>query len=190
MRILREPLFHFLLIGAAIFGISMFVGRPSGATAAAPTDKQIIVTPAEIALLKSGYQLDFGREPDPADVQRLVDNYIREEILVREARAQGLDRDDSIVRRRLVQKMEFEVADPAPPADSQLQAYLDQHPATFRTTDGKIPALADIHGAVLAAWMNDQRKLAVDDMYQKYRAGYQVTIQASATSPTTKAGGQ
>jgi hypothetical protein len=191
MRILREPLVHFLAIGAAIFALSQFMGRGSGAAAAGgattPTDKQIVVTPEKVALLKSGYVLDNGRDPTDADLQRLIDAYIREEILVREARAQGLDRDDSIVRRRLVQKMEFAVADPAPPPDSELEKYLAQNPAPFRTSDGKVPPLAEIHGAVLATWMNDQRKLAIDEMYRNYKSQYQISVAAPAA---TMAGGK
>jgi hypothetical protein len=182
MRILREPLFHFLLLGAAIFGLSMLAGPGSGAGAGTAAGKQIVVTPEKVALLKSGYVLDNGRDPTDAEAQRLIDAYVREEVLVREARAQGLDQDDSIVRRQLVQKMEFAVADPAAPADSVLEDYLSQHAAAFRKADGTTPALAEIHGAVLAAWMNDQRKLAIDAMYQKYRAEYQVTIQTPATT--------
>jgi hypothetical protein len=186
MRILREPLTHFLLLGAAIFLISLFSGRGSSTSALAPTDRQIVVTPQQIGLIRNGYVLDNNRQPTDADMQRLIDAYIREEILVREARAQGLDRDDSIVRRRLVQKMEFAVADPPPPADSELETYLAQHAAMFRTPDGKVPALAEIHGAVLAAWINDQRKPAVEEMYRKYRGLYQVTVQ---TPPATKPAG-
>lgn len=186
MRILREPLLHFLLIGAAIFALSMLTGRGSSSGGAPASDKQIVVTPDKVALLRNGYVLDNNREPTDADVQRLIDAYVREEILVREARAQGLDRDDSIVRRRLVQKMEFAVADPPPPPDSELETYLTQHPDAFRKSDGKVPTLAEIHGAVLAAWMNDQRKQANEEIYRKYRAQYQVTVQMP---PTTKASG-
>ena len=127
MRVLREPLVHFLLLGGIIFAISMVSGRASSAAGGTPaTDRQIIVTPDKVALLRSGFVLDFGRDPTDADMQRLIDAYVREEILVREARAQGLDRDDSIVRRRLVQKMEFAVTEPAPPPDRLIKMLCEQ----------------------------------------------------------------
>ena len=189
MRILREPLVHFLLIGAALFALSMIVGRGGGAGgggAGGGSDKKIVVTADKVALLKNGFILDNGRDPADADMRRLIDNYVREEVLVREARAQGLDRDDSIVRRRLAQKMEFAVAEPAAPADAELEKYLAQHPEPFRTAEGKTPTLAEIHGAVLSAWMNEQRRAALEALYQKYRAEYQVTTDMPAAG---KAGG-
>jgi hypothetical protein len=190
MRILREPLVHFLLLGAALFAVSIFVGRGTGAGGGGGNDKKIAVTAEKAALLRSGFVLDNSREPTDAELQRLIDNYVREEVLVREARAQGLDRDDSIVRRRLVQKMEFAVAEPAAPADAELEKYLAGHPEAFRTAEGKLPALAEIHGAVLAAWMNEQRKAALDALYQKYRAEYQVTVDMPAAGKAGGGGGR
>ena len=186
MRMLREPLLHFLLLGAALFALAAIAGRGSGTGVSGGSDKQIVVSAEKVALLNSGFILDNGRDPTDAELQRLIDLYVREEVLVREARTQGLDRDDSIVRRRLVQKMEYAVAEPAAPAEAELEKYLAQHPETFRTPDGKLPALAEIHGAVLAAWTDDQRKAALDTLYQKYRAEYRVTVDMPATR---KAGG-
>jgi hypothetical protein len=103
MRLFREPLVHFLIIGAAIFVLSLVTGRGTAGTGAAsggPVDRTVIVTAAEMSLLSNGFVLDNGRAPTDAELQKLVDAYVREEILVREARAQGLDRDDSIGRRR------------------------------------------------------------------------------------------
>ena len=186
MRMLREPLLHFLVLGAALFALSLFVGRGSGAGGGVGSDRQIAVTAERVALLKSGFVLDNGRAPTEAEVRRLIDLYVREEVLVREARAQGLDRDDSIVRRRLVQKMEYAVAEPPAPADAELEKYLAQHPEAFGTPEGKLPALAEIHGAVLAAWTEERRKAALDVLYQKYRGEYRVTVDMPATG---KAGG-
>ena len=76
------------------------------------------------------------RPPTRHELDGLVDEAIREEIFYREALAQGLDRDDVVVRRRLMQKLEFVAQDlePVPsPTDAQLQGYLQQHPDKFRT---------------------------------------------------------
>jgi len=177
MPIWREPLVHFLLLGAAIFALSQAAG-PGGADAAGAKDKRIIVTAEKVRLLKGGFVLDNGREPTPAQLQRLIDNFVREEVLVREARAQGLDSDDSIIRRRLVEKMEFAVTEPPMPADAELEKYLAANPEAFRAAGGRLPPLAEIRDAVLAAWMEQRRAAEVDDMYQKYRAEYRVTVEA------------
>jgi hypothetical protein len=145
-----------------------------------------VVTAEKVALLKGGFVLDNGREATEADAQRLIDMYVREEVLVREARAQGLDRDDSMVRRRLVQKMEYAVAYPAAPPEAELEKYLAGHAEAFRKADGGMPALGEIRGAVLAAWTEEQRKGALEALYQKYRAEYRVTVDMPATR---KAGG-
>ena len=183
MRLFREPLFHFLLLGAAIFALSHFSSSSTVAPTGGLNDHRIVIPAQQVALLRNGYVLDNNRPPTDAELQHLIDAYVREEILVREARAQGLDRDDTIIRRRLVQKMDFAVADPPTPPDSELESYLAQHPATFRTAAGTVPALADIHPAVLSAWMADQRQQAADQMYQKYRAQYQVSV---VPIPTTQ----
>ena len=74
------------------------------------------------------------RPPTAAEIRGLVDDYIREEVYYREAMTLGLDRDDTVIRRRLRQKMEFvsdDVASMREPTDAELQTYLDKNPAAF-----------------------------------------------------------
>jgi hypothetical protein len=189
MRILREPLVHFLIFGFAIFALSrIFAGSNATATGSGG-EKTIIVTPE--AMLKCGYVLD---NLSPAELQQQINTYIREEVMVREARAQSLDTDDSTVRQALVtaleRRLQYGAPDPAPPADSVLQDYLSQHATMFKTTDGKPPSLSNsnIHNAVLAAWNNDQRKAAIDAKYQELRQNYTVSVQMSATTKPAGAG--
>ena len=136
MTFVREPLVHFLLLGAALFVVFEVAGRGGGAGAdgGAEAGRRIVVTAGQVAVLRRNYEIDNGRAPTAAELDRAVDLYVREEILVREARAQGLDRDDTIVRRRLVQKMEFAVPEPPPPTDEQLRAFLQEHPEEARPT--------------------------------------------------------
>lgn len=75
------------------------------------------------------------RPPTRSELESLVDDHIRTEVMVREALALGLDRDDTIIRRRLRQKMEFlseEQAARGTPSDRDLQAHLEAHPEKFR----------------------------------------------------------
>jgi hypothetical protein len=130
-KALREPLFHFLILGAAIF---MIAGLGRGSRSDTPG--QIVVTAGQIEQLVVGFARTWQRPPGDQELKGLIDYYIKEEVLYREALALGLDRDDTIVRRRMRQKFEFLVEDPstqmAPPADQDLQSYLDQHPDKYQ----------------------------------------------------------
>jgi len=124
LRILREPLLHFLVLGALLFGLYFWVGSPSITSTSA---QQIDISAPVIDSLKATWQLQWGREPTEQQLQTLVDNYVRDEILYQEALALGLDENDTIVRRRLVQKMQFLVEDVnalREPSDEVLAAYL------------------------------------------------------------------
>jgi parvulin-like peptidyl-prolyl isomerase len=84
--------------------------------------------------LSSGFVGVWQRPPTEAELKGLVDEHVKEEIAVREAAAMGLDQDDTVIRRRLRQKMEFlveEAAEQAPPTDAELQAWLAAHPEAF-----------------------------------------------------------
>jgi hypothetical protein len=131
MRIVREPLFHFLVLGALIFGLHGLIGRYR-------TDApgEIVVTRAAIENLAIGFTRTWQRPPSEEELQGLVRDYIREEASYREALALGLDRDDTIVRRRLRQKLEFvseDLATRRQPTDAELQQYLDADPGAFQT---------------------------------------------------------
>lgn len=122
-RLLREPLLHFLALGALLFALNAWrETKRLPAEAAAGID----VTAAVIDRLRAGYERQFGQAPDAATLQGLVSAHIRQEVLCREALALGLDLNDSIVRQRLAQKMEFLTDDfvgAAEPAETALQSY-------------------------------------------------------------------
>jgi hypothetical protein len=131
MRIIREPLFHFLVLGAAIFAVHGLITRHQ-------TDKpgEIVVTQAAVENLITGFTRTWQRPPTADELQGLVRDYIREEGAYREALALGLDRDDMIVRRRLRQKLEFVsdgLATRTEPSDSELQCFLQAHKESFQT---------------------------------------------------------
>ena len=131
MRLIREPLFHFLVLGAVIFAAHGFVTRHR-------TDKprEIVVTQASVENLVTGFTRTWQRPPTEDELQGLVHDYIREEAAYREALALGLDRDDMIVRRRLRQKLEFvsdELATRTEPSDAELQSFLEAHRGTLQT---------------------------------------------------------
>jgi len=125
---LREPLLHFLLLGAALFVLYGWVGGP------APGERSnIAITPGRIEQMTVTFQRTHQRLPDPGELDELIEDAVREEIYYREALALGLDRDDTIVRRRLRQKLEFVTEEVAPePSVTVLEAFLQKHPELFR----------------------------------------------------------
>jgi hypothetical protein len=103
-RWLREPLAHFLVIGMGLFVAYRAINPgPSQAGSA----RRIEVTVDDIRQLQLAFTAQWQRPPTPEEMAGLVDNRFREEILYREALALGLDKDDTIVKRRMAQKMEF-----------------------------------------------------------------------------------
>ncbi len=129
---LKEPLFHFLLIGFAVFGLNaVFANRRDGGRGG---DHEIVVTQGRMQSLEETFRRQWGRGPSTDELEGLVNDYVREEVLMREAVALGLDRDDAVVRRRLAQKMEFLSEDAASvmqPSEADLRAYLAAHPKDF-----------------------------------------------------------
>jgi PPIC-type PPIASE domain len=129
-KLLREPLVHFLILGALLlFGSNLVNKRTSGDT------RKIVITAGQIGHLEDGFARTHQRAPDGNELQVLIRDYLREEVYYREALALGLDRDDAPIRQRLRQKMEFiseDVAAQAQPTGDQLRSYLAAHPEKFR----------------------------------------------------------
>jgi parvulin-like peptidyl-prolyl isomerase len=130
-RLLREPLVHFLLIGAVLFGLYSLApsGRPTTAGS-----KEIRVSLDEIAQLTLLFQAQWRRPPTPQELERMVENKVQQEILYREALAMGLDKDDEIVRRRMAQKMQFlaeDVAAARQPTTAELKSWFEKNSAKF-----------------------------------------------------------
>jgi len=133
MKLYKEPLLHFLLLGAVIFAIHAW-RQQNTAGAEATGDQRIEVTAATITRLKDGWTRQFQRTPDEDDLRGLVTAHIREEVLFREALALGLDRDDTIVRRRLAQKMEFlteDIVAAANPDEPTLAKYFAENESRY-----------------------------------------------------------
>ncbi|MBT8129156.1 MAG: peptidyl-prolyl cis-trans isomerase [Gammaproteobacteria bacterium] len=128
-RWLQEPLLHFLLIGAVFFLLFYQVADPEEVA-----DDRIVISEADIERIITLYERKLQRLPTQAELNGLVEAEIREQILYREALAMGLDEDDTIVRRRMAQKVEFlfnDLVDVIEPTDGELQKFLDAHPDKF-----------------------------------------------------------
>jgi hypothetical protein len=130
-RILKEPLLHFLLIGAMLFGVYAVVNPD-----AMQGDKRIVVDRGQINHLVQRFKRVWQREPSEQELQSLIEDFVIEEIYYREALAMGIDKNDPVIRRRLRQKMELysdNLASTLAPTDAVLNEYLQQHTDKFKT---------------------------------------------------------
>jgi hypothetical protein len=129
--LLKEPLFHFLALGALLF----LIGRGTGNDAGGTMGSRIVVTPGQIERLVSSFAATWQRPPTAVELEGLIEDHIREEVYFREALSLGLDRGDIIIRRRLRQKMEFltqDLADQVTPTEAELEAYLAANQEEYR----------------------------------------------------------
>ena len=128
---LREPLLHFVLIGALLFAFTAWRQQQHDSA-------EIRITSGEIAQLAAFWETQSQRRPTSEELRGLIEERIDEEVLAREAVRLGLDRDDVIVRRRLAQKMAFvsdDLAVVTEPAEADLRAYFEAHKEAYTTPD-------------------------------------------------------
>jgi hypothetical protein len=143
-RCLRQPLLHFLVAGFALF--VLYGGLPPSTVNQDP--QRIEITPEVVQRLAISWLARWQRPASEQQLQTLIDDYVKEEILYREALKLGLDKDDTIIRRRLAQKMDFlaeDVASLREPAPGVLEAWYNQHQEQYAP-----PPLATFHHVFFA----------------------------------------
>ena len=128
---LKEPLVHFLIVGGLIFAGYTWLDL-----APAHEPRMVRVTSAEVSWLKETWTRQWQRPPDDQELRGLVTDYLKEKLLAHEARELGLDENDTVVRRRLAQKMEFLVQDTASlaePVEDELRQVYASHRDNYTT---------------------------------------------------------
>jgi peptidyl-prolyl cis-trans isomerase C len=130
-RWLREPLLHFLVIGAALFTAYAALNRdPNGQK----DRRRIVLTENDLSQMTIPMLAQGRPAPTIEQMRNLLEAKIREEVLYREALAMGLDRDDIIVKRRMLQKMDFlaeDLSDLREPSREELQAWFRNNAQRF-----------------------------------------------------------
>jgi hypothetical protein len=130
--LIREPFFHFLIIGVVVY----FLYGLFGNKVSIEPDNTITVTAAQIDWLEQTWQKRWNRPPTSKERQGLIDAYVKESIMYQQALAIGLDADDTIIRRRLAQKLEFltrDLTEIASPSKEELRTYFEMHQDQYRT---------------------------------------------------------
>ncbi|HEY2118376.1 MAG TPA: peptidylprolyl isomerase [Candidatus Acidoferrum sp.] len=130
-RWLSEPLLHFLLIGIALFAVYAYMHRGRGGVEAS---KQIVLSLDDLQQMDTYFVSQWHRQPTPAEFQAMAEDKVREEVLYREGLAMGLDKDDTIVKRRMAQKMQFlaeDVAAAHEPSTAELKAWFEKNGSKF-----------------------------------------------------------
>jgi hypothetical protein len=126
----QEPLVHFLLLGMAVFFVyARFRTEPRVG------DEQIVVSAGKVEHLAAIFSRTWQRPPTQVELQGLIDDYVREEVAYREGKRLGLEQDDTIIRRRIRQKLDFvaeDLANEFAPTNEELAAYFDQHREEYR----------------------------------------------------------
>ncbi|MDH3809589.1 MAG: peptidylprolyl isomerase, partial [Desulfuromonadales bacterium] len=125
------PLLHFLVIGVVIFAVFSIANKEEAAVGG----NKIVVSSAETERLSDAWSKRMNRPPTEIELQGLIEAFIKEEVYYREALALGLDQDDTIIRRRLMQKMEFlsnDLAELDQPDESALNKYFLENQEKYR----------------------------------------------------------
>jgi hypothetical protein len=130
----KEPLIQFLFIGACIYGAYALFGAQDDDAA----DRAIVVDANRIDGFISQWQRRWNRPPTRQELNGVINAFVREDILYRQAIAMGLDADDPITRRRMAQKLEFLTNDIAllkEPEEGELEQYFQANMQHYRDPD-------------------------------------------------------
>lgn len=128
-RILKDPLLHFVLVGAILFWVYGYVSRGQNAG-----DRRIIIDDGVVVSLLQTFQSTWQRPPTTEEMRGLIETHIRDQILYREGVLMGLDRDDPVIRRRVIQKLSVvteEQSSATVPTDAELEAYRAKNVARY-----------------------------------------------------------
>jgi len=132
LRLLKEPLLHFVLLGGAAFAAYELSREPETVA----SRDEIVVTAAQVRQAEEVFAKTWQRPPTPDERAKLIESRVREEVYYREALAAGLEKDDVIVRRRMKQKLEFmleDIAGQAAPTQQELRAFFEANGDRFRS---------------------------------------------------------
>jgi len=175
-KLLKEPLFHFLLIGVGLFFLFAQLNNEEEAS----NRQQILIKKSKIEILSGIFMEENSVPPTDKEIQEFLKNYIREEVLSREAIAIGLDQDDRVIRHRLAQKMQYlfeDVAMVEEPSDEVLKAYFQENKASFSNDEGtENLEYSKIKQQVKRDWLTAEHKKENEIFYEDLKSNYEIIL--------------
>ncbi len=172
-KLLKEPLLHFLLIGFGLF----FLFSQLNSDEEASDTQQIIINKSKLEVLSGTFMEENSVPPTDKEIQELLENDIREEVLSREAIAIGLDKDDRIIRHRLAQKMQYlfeDVAMVEEPSDEVLKAYFQENKGSFNNTEGT--EYSKVKQQVKREWLANEQQKENKIFYEDLKSRYEIIL--------------
>jgi len=175
-KLLKEPLLHFLLIGVGLFFLFAQLNNEEEAS----NRQQILIKKSKIEILSGIFMEENSVPPTDKEIQEFLKNYIREEVLSREAIAIGLDQDDRVIRHRLAQKMQYlfeDVAMVEEPSDEVLKAYFQENKASFSDDEGtENLEYSKIKQQVKRDWLTAEQKKENEIFYENLKSNYEIIL--------------
>lgn len=172
-KLLKEPLLHFLLIGVGLF----FLFSQLNSDEEASDTQQIIINKSKLEVLSGTFMEENSIPPTDKEIQELLENDIREEVLSREAIAIGLDKDDRIIRHRLAQKMQYLFEDVAmvdEPSDEVLKAYFQENKASFNNEEGT--EYSKVKQQLKREWLAKEQQKENKIFYEDLKSRYEIIL--------------
>jgi len=169
-KLLKEPLFHFLLIGFGLFFLFTQMHKDK-------TEKpKIIITEGTIKALAQKYQESNGTEASKEEMQTLLDKDIREEVLYHEAMVMGLDKGDKVIRHRLAEKMSYLFEDVSmleDPSEEVLKEFFKNNKQNFK----HLSSYQENKEEITQAWILSEQAKENKVFYESLKNRYHIIIE-------------
>ncbi|SFV65549.1 hypothetical protein MNB_SV-13-1749 [hydrothermal vent metagenome] len=171
IKLLKEPLLHFLLIGFGFFVLfSQMNPKEENTTKPIIHIKKSIIN--EIAMT---FREENKKEATKEELEVLVKQRIREEVLANEAMAMGLNTEDKVIRHRLAEKMSYLFEDVAileDPSEAILKAYFKENAKQFKEN----AKYEDIEAEIKEAWINYTQAKENELFYESLKSRYTIQM--------------
>ena len=173
LKLLKDPLLHFLLIGVGLF----FLFSQLNSDEEPSNTQQIIINKSKLEVLSSIFIEENSIPPTEIEIQELLENAIREEVLSREAITLGLNKDDRVIRHRLAQKMQYlfeDVAMVEEPSDEVLKAYFQENKASLNNEESK--EYSKVKQQLKREWLEKEQQKENKIFYEDLKSRYEIIL--------------